>query len=275
MATYAIGDIQGCFSEFQQLLRLIDFSASRDHLWLTGDLVNRGPDSLAMLRWAFEHQDAITMVLGNHDLHLLAVSEGFGKVHPDDTLLDIVDAADGKLMLGWLRQQPLMHTGEGYAMVHAGLLPEWSIRQALRLAAEVEQELAGPNYRAFLGKMYGNKPTRWNDELKGIDRLRMIVNVMTRMRLLTQEGELDLAFKGELPEAPPHLRAWFDAAAPRWADTPLICGHWSALGLRLDEHVLALDTGCLWGGALTALRLSDRQVFQLPCRAYRAIRPGV
>ena len=271
MATYAIGDIQGCFRQFEQLLRLIDFSPSRDHLWLTGDLVNRGPDSLGMLRWAFKYQDSISMVLGNHDLHLLAVSEGFGRVKPDDTLLDILDAADGKILLDWLRMQPLMIAGEGYAMVHAGLLPSWSIRKALRLAEEVEAELSGPNYRAFFSRMYGNKPVRWSDDLKGIDRLRMIVNVMTRMRLITRDGELDLAFKGELADAPASLIAWFDAPNPRWSDTPLIFGHWSALGLRLDDRVLAIDTGCLWGGSLTAVRLSDRQAFQLPCPTFRPV----
>ena len=272
MATYAIGDIQGCFPQFLELLRMIDFNPSRDHLWLTGDLVNRGPDSLGMLRWAFEHQDSISMVLGNHDLHLLAVAEGFGKVHPEDTLLDIVQANDGKLLLDWLRVQPLMLAGEGYAMVHAGLLPEWSIDQALDLAEEVEQVLSGPNYRQFLSKMYGNKPTRWSDDLKGIDRLRMTVNAMTRMRLISRSGEMDFSFKGELADAPDALIPWFDAEHAQWADTPLIFGHWSALGLRVDERVLAIDTGCLWGGALTALRLADRQVFQLPCPAVLEIR---
>ena len=271
MATYAIGDIQGCYTPLMDLLRTIDFSPSRDHLWLVGDLVNRGPDSIHVLRWAFKHQDSISLVLGNHDLHLLAVAEGFGKLSSGDTLWDILNAADGKLLLDWLRMQPLMFAGEGYALVHAGLLPEWSINKALRLAEEVENELSGPNYRQFLSRLYGNKPTRWSDDLRGIDRLRMIVNVMTRMRLLTRDGELDLSFKGELPDAPAHLIPWFEAPQRRWADTPVICGHWSALGLHLSDSILAIDTGCLWGGSLTALRLADRQVFQLPCQAFRKI----
>lgn len=271
MATYAIGDIQGCYTDLIELLRLIDFSPSRDQLWLAGDLVNRGPDSLSVLRWVVKHQDSVQMVLGNHDLSLLAVSEGYGKVSSSDTFMDIIQASDGKLLLDWLRCQPLMLAGEGYAMVHAGLLPEWTIQRALGLAEEVEHELAGPNYRSFLARLYGNKPLRWNDELKGIDRLRLIVNVMTRMRLLTRDGELDLSFKGELADAPPYLMAWFDAPNRRHAGTPLIVGHWSALGLRLGPDVLAIDTGCLWGGSLTALRLEDRKVFQRACPGFRKI----
>lgn len=198
MAIYAIGDIQGCFEPFQQLLRLIDFNPGKDTLWLTGDLVNRGPQSLEVLRWVFQHQDQVEMVLGNHDLHLLAVSEGFGKIHRDDTIDDVLNAADGKVLLDWLRCQPMMLEGHGYAMVHAGLLPEWTISKALRLAEEVEFGLSGTRYREFLGRLYGNKPTRWTDDLKGVDRLRLIVNVMTRMRFLTRDGELDLSYKGEL-----------------------------------------------------------------------------
>lgn len=186
-------------------------------------------------------------------------------------LAQVLDAADGKVLIDWLRCQPLMLAGEGYAMVHAGLLPEWTIHRALGLAEEVEHELAGRNYRTFLARLFGNKPTRWSDELKGIDRLRLVVNVMTRMRLLTLDGELDLSFKGELADAPPQLQAWFDAPNRRYADTPLIVGHWSALGLRLSPDLLAIDTGCLWGGSLTAVRLADRKVFQRACDGYREI----
>ncbi|WP_277059949.1 symmetrical bis(5'-nucleosyl)-tetraphosphatase [Rivihabitans pingtungensis] len=271
MATYAIGDIQGCYQDFMQLLDFIEFSPSRDQLWLAGDLVNRGPDSLSVLRWVFKHQDSVRMVLGNHDLSLLALSEGYGKTSAGDTLAQVLDAADGKVLIDWLRCQPLMVAGEGYAMVHAGLLPEWTIHRALGLAEEVEHELAGRNYRTFLARLFGNKPTRWSDELKGIDRLRLVVNVMTRMRLLTLDGELDLSFKGELADAPPQLQAWFDAPNRRYADTPLIVGHWSALGLRLSPDLLAIDTGCLWGGSLTAVRLADRKVFQRACDGYREI----
>ena len=275
MATYAIGDIQGCFTQFQQLLQRIGFSPSRDRLWLTGDLVNRGPDSLAMLRWAFEHQDSLTLTLGNHDLHLLAVSQGYGRLKPGDTLAPILEATDGKVLLDWLRLQPLMVLDEGYAMVHAGLLPGWTLDQALDLATEVEDWLGGPHWREFFARMYGNKPARWDDSLTGIDRLRMIVNAMTRLRLINRRGDMDFAFKGELADAPPDLLAWFDAPHARWqeAGIPLVFGHWSALGLHVDGRAIGLDTGCLWGGQLTALRLSDRQLFQQACPVTRPIQP--
>lgn len=271
MATYAIGDIQGCYAPFMQLLRTIGFDPGKDTLWLTGDLVNRGPESLDVLRWVFARQDCVQIVLGNHDLHLLAVAEGFGKIRPDDTLLDILNATDGKILLDWLRCQPLMIAGDGYAMVHAGLLPDWTIDHALDLAEEVENELSGPNHREFLSRLYGNKPTRWSEDLRGIDRLRLIVNAMTRMRLITRDGEIDLSFKGELPDAPPHLIPWFASERRRSLDMPIICGHWSALGLYLSEDVLSIDTGCLWGGSLTALRLEDRQVFSVECSACRPL----
>jgi bis(5'-nucleosyl)-tetraphosphatase (symmetrical) len=186
-------------------------------------------------------------------------------------LLEILDAADGKLLLDWLRCQPLMIATEGAAMVHAGLLPEWSIDKAVRLAGEVEDELSGPRYRTFLSRLYGNKPTRWSDDLKGMERLRIVVNTMTRMRLVTREGEIDLSFKGEREDAPEHLIPWFDVEGRRSAGTPIVCGHWSALGLYLTDDVLAIDTGCLWGGSLTALRLEDRQVFSVQCPPERAI----
>jgi bis(5'-nucleosyl)-tetraphosphatase (symmetrical) len=271
MATYAIGDIQGCFTPFQQLLRQIGFDSGKDSLWLTGDLVNRGPESLEVLRWVFEHQDCVQIVLGNHDLHLLALSEGFGRIHASDTLLPILNAADGKVLIDWLRCQPLMVAGNGYAMVHAGLLPEWTIDRALSLAEEVENVLSGPNYREFLSRMYGNKPTRWSEDLKGVERLRLIVNAMTRMRLMTRDGEMDLAFKGELADAPARLIPWFASERRRSHEMPIVCGHWSALGLFVTDDILAIDTGCLWGGSLTALRLEDRQVFALPCPAYQQI----
>ncbi|WP_137938899.1 symmetrical bis(5'-nucleosyl)-tetraphosphatase [Chitinivorax sp. B] len=267
MPTYAIGDIQGCYQPFQNLLELINYNPTTDRIWLTGDLVNRGPCSLEVLRWAYQHQDRVTAVLGNHDLHLLAVAAGHGKLHKSDTLQPILDAPDRDVLLDWLRQQPLVHLDQGWLMVHAGLLPQWTVTDARLLAAEVEHILRGPDHGELFRHMYGNEPKRWSDDLQGWDRIRLIVNAMTRMRLTTQDGEIDLKFKGELPDAPAHLCAWFDAPGRRSANTPIVCGHWSALGLSLRDDLAALDTGCLWGGSLTALRLEDRQVYQLPCAA--------
>lgn len=267
MATYAIGDIQGCFEPLQQLLQTIRFNPQRDTLWLAGDLVNRGPGSLEVLRWAYSQRDALRVVLGNHDLHLLAVDAGHGKHHDEDTLQPILAAPDKPVLLDWLRRQKLVHRENGWLMVHAGLLPQWTADDAQRLAREVEMRLQADDYRDFLRHMYGNKPGHWDEALQGNDRLRLIVNAMTRMRLVTADGAIDLKFKGELENAPPELCAWFAAAGRRSADTQIVCGHWSALGLRLDANLCALDSGCLWGGDLTALRLEDRQVLQVSCRA--------
>ena len=266
MATYAIGDIQGCYEPLQQLLQLIQFNPQHDTLWLAGDLVNRGPGSLEVLRWAYQHRDSLRVVLGNHDLHLLAVDAGHGKLHDEDTLHAILDAPDRPILLDWLRRQKLVHCENGWLMVHAGLLPQWTADDAQRLAQEVEKRLQRDDYRDFLAHMYGNKPQHWDEALHGKDRLRLIVNAMTRMRLVTRDGDIDLKFKGELDNAPPELVAWFDAAGRRSADTPIVCGHWSALGLKLSANLCALDSGCLWGGDLTALRLEDRQVLQVSCR---------
>lgn len=272
MATYAIGDIQGCYQPLQQLLELIRFNPRQDTLWLAGDLVNRGPGSLEVLRWAYQHRDSLRVVLGNHDLHLLAVDAGHGKHSDEDTLQPILNAPDKTTLLDWLRQQKLVHREHGWLMVHAGLLPQWSADDAERLSREVEKRLQRDDYRDFLAHMYGNKPQRWDESLHGKERLRLIVNAMTRMRLVTRDGDIDLKFKGELEHAPPELLAWFDAADRRSADTPIVCGHWSALGLKLSENLCALDSGCLWGGDLTALRLEDRQIVQVSCQAAAEIK---
>lgn len=272
MATYAIGDIQGCYQPLQQLLELIQFNPRQDTLWLAGDLVNRGPGSLEVLRWAYQHRDSLRVVLGNHDLHLLAVDAGHGKHSDEDTLQPILNAPDKTTLLDWLRQQKLVHREHGWLMVHAGLLPQWSADDAERLSREVEKRLQRDDYRDFLAHMYGNKPQRWDESLHGKERLRLIVNAMTRMRLVTRDGDIDLKFKGELEHAPPELLAWFDAADRRSADTPIVCGHWSALGLKLSENLCALDSGCLWGGDLTALRLEDRQIVQVSCQAAAEIK---
>lgn len=266
MSTYAIGDIQGCFGALQQLLQAIAFNPRADRLWLVGDLVNRGPDSLAVLRWARDLGDRVTVVLGNHDLHLLAVAAGVGKLHRQDTLQPILDAPDCDELLEWLAHRPLLHRQDDWVMVHAGLLPQWTVDTAETLAQEVSAMLAGPQRTRFFQHMYGNQPTLWSDTLTGWDRLRLITNAMTRMRLVTRDGALDLQFKGELEQAPADLLAWFDHPQRQSRGRPIVCGHWSALGLRLSADLLALDSGCLWGGQLSALRLEDRQLRQISCR---------
>lgn len=265
MAIYAIGDIQGCYHSFQQLLKHIRFNASQDRLWLVGDLINRGSGSLEVLRWVYAHQSAIVTVLGNHDLHTLAVAEGYVATSKGDTLRALLEAPDCDELLGWLRQQSMIHAEHGYLMVHAGLLPQWTAEQALALGAEVEIALRSPNYRDFLRHMYGNLPNHWDKTLHGMDRLRLITNAMTRLRICSADGVMDFKFKGEPQDIPAGYMPWFELSDRRSADTTIIFGHWSALGLQQRDNLFALDTGCLWGGALTALRLDDRKIFQVPC----------
>ena len=265
MPTYAIGDIQGCDDAFGRMLEAIVFDPLRDRLWLVGDLVNRGPSSLAVLRRVMALGDVAVTVLGNHDLHLLAVAEGFRRPHRSDTLEGVLGAPDRDAILKWLRARNMMHAEGDYAMVHAGLLPGWTTERALELAREVEAALRGPAFRELLGHMYGNHPARWSDALTGADRLRVVVNAMTRMRVCTADGEMEFSFKGPAADTPAGYLPWF--AVPRRAssDRTVICGHWSALGLRQEARLLALDTGCLWGGALSAVRLEDRRLFQVSC----------
>lgn len=264
MANYAIGDIQGCYHALQGLLQRIQFDTDHDRLYLLGDLVNRGNGSLAVLRWAVEHKTSVVSVLGNHDLHALAMAEGLARAHRGDTLEALLAAEDAPQLLGWLRQQRLVHVVDGDLLVHAGLLPEWTAAQAVSLAAEVEQVLHAPDYRDFLAQMYGNQPDRWDGSLRGMDRLRLIVNAMTRLRVCKPDGSIDFRFKGELQDLPVACAPWFDMPGRQSRDTTIVFGHWSALGLLQRDDVQALDTGCLWGGRLTALRLQDRQVFQVP-----------
>jgi len=274
MATYAIGDSQGCVQALQRLLDEIRFDASRDRLWLVGDLVNRGPDSLATLRFVMALGDCAVVVLGNHDLHLLTVAEGLEKLRRDDTLEEVLAAPDREELLAWLRHRPLMHYEGEFAMVHAGLLPPWSISRALELAAEVETALRSESYRSFLAKMYGNRPARWTEALTGYDRLRVVVNAMTRLRLCTADGTMEFDHKGQLKSLPEGYVPWFEAPNRRSQDTPIICGHWSALGLLARDNLVALDTGCLWGRRLTALRLEDRKIFQISCRGLASAGPA-
>jgi bis(5'-nucleosyl)-tetraphosphatase (symmetrical) len=266
MPTYAIGDVQGCFQPLCKLLGQIEFDAKRDRLWFVGDLVNRGPDSLATLRFVKGLGQAAVCVLGNHDLHLVAVAEGHAKLRRDDTLEPTLEAPDRDALLAWLRSRPLMHAEGEFAMVHAGLLPAWTISRALDLAHEVEEELRAPTYGSLLARMYGNEPSRWSEKLAGYARLRVIVNAMTRMRVCTRDGSMDLRYKGDSAELPAGLLPWFAVPARASRGSTVIFGHWSALGLVLEPDVIGLDTGCLWGRKLSALRLEDLRLFQLSCR---------
>ncbi len=267
MATYAIGDVQGCHDELQDLLARAAFDAQRDRLWFVGDLVNRGPASLEVLRFVRSLGERAVVVLGNHDLHLLCLAHGYAKKRADDTLDELLAAPDAPQLLDWLRTRSMMHVDNGHAMVHAGLLPQWSVAKALTLAREVEAALRDPTYRDFLANMYGGTPAAWRDDLAGWDRLRVIVNAMTRLRFCNASGEMELRAKGA--EAPAGYQPWFELRSG--AEPLLICGHWSALGLRITPRLAALDSGCVWGGSLTALRLEDRTLYQVPCRGYQPV----
>ena len=268
MATYAIGDVQGCFDELQALLRACAFEPSRDRLWFVGDLVNRGPKSLEVLRFVRALGERAVVVLGNHDLHLVTQHEGFERSRKDDTLQAILEAPDRVPLVDWLRTRPLMHREGGHALVHAGLLPQWTLDEALRLAREVEAALRSADYRTFLGHIYGSKPDRWRASLAGWDRLRVIVNAMTRLRFCTADGLMDFKAKGE--QAPPGYAPWFEFRPQ--AEARIVVGHWSALGLRRTVQLAAIDTGCVWGGSLTALRLEDDQLFQVKSSGYQEVR---
>lgn len=264
MATYAIGDLQGCYTPLLKLLDLIRFDSACDRLWLVGDLVNRGPDSLLLLRFIKQMSSVTTSVLGNHDLHLLMVAAGVSKLHRGDTLQSVLDAPDCDELLSWLRQQKLFHVEGPYAMVHAGLLPSWTLDRAVELAQEAESALRSEHYMRLFEYIYGNEPDYWRDEWDQPRRLRVIINAMTRMRVCTPDGRMNLAFKGNPQSIPEGYLPWFDV--PRHSqDTTIICGHWSALGLHITANLIALDSGCVWGRQLTAIRLEDRKVFQFSC----------
>ncbi len=272
MATYAIGDLQGCYDPLARLLDYLDFAPEKDRLWFVGDLVNRGPQSLEVLRFVRSLGAAAVTVLGNHDLHLVMQSEGFGKPNKEDTLDAILKAKDRDELLAWLRALPLFHVEaineKEWAMVHAGLLPAWDVAQAKALSDEVSAALTAPDYRDFLAHMWGSEPNAWQDELAGWDRLRVVVNAMTRMRFVTATGAMEFrapGSKGPPERGPAACFPWFDAPGRQSADHRIVCGHWSALGYRQTDKLLALDTGCLWGGCLTAVRLEDRRLFQMPC----------
>ncbi|NJD26118.1 MAG: symmetrical bis(5'-nucleosyl)-tetraphosphatase [Betaproteobacteria bacterium] len=272
MATYAIGDIQGCYDSLQRLLGLCRFDPRSDRLWLVGDLVNRGPASLETLRYFRSLGPAALTVLGNHDLYLLMVAEGGAKYRgKDDTLQEILDAPDCGELLDWLRRQPLCHVEGNYCLVHAGLLPQWTAVRARELAREVEAALQGPDYREFILNLWGSEPAAWSDDLAGWRRLRVIVNAMTRMRFCTRDGTMEFKVKGKVANAPAGYLPWFELPDRLSTDSVLVTGHWSALGLKITPNLLALDSGCLWGGHLTAVRLEDRRVFQVECSSEEAL----
>lgn len=262
MPTYAIGDVQGCHEELQRLIDSLRFDPAADTLWLVGDLVNRGPGSLPVLRLLKSLGEKCVAVLGNHDLHLLAVSEGHARLRPDDTLDQVLAAPDRDELLAWLRARPLLHVAGAHTMVHAGLLPQWDIETARVRAGEIEAALRGPAYGEFLAQLYGSKPERWDDALSGADRLRVIVNAMTRLRFCTAAGRMEFVSKGGVDSAPAGYLPWFDVPGRASAGHIMVCGHWSALGLVVRPDLVALDTGCAWGGSLTAVRLEDGRVFQ-------------
>ena len=271
---YLIGDLQGCCNAFERLLARIDFSPSRDRLWLLGDLVNRGPASLATLRRLQGLGDAATCLLGNHDLHLLAVAHGARPQHRHDTFAALLQADDSEALLGWLRQQRLAVFDAGWLMVHAGVVPQWSRSDTLALADEVESLLRGPDLPDFLHAMYGNEPARWDASLTGTARLRFTVNALTRLRFCTANGEMNFKAKEGAGAAPDGFMPWFDVPGRRTVDTPIAFGHWSTLGLLDRTHLLGLDTGCVWGGKLTAARIDglQREIIQVDCE--QAQKPG-
>ena len=266
--TLAIGDLQGCDAPLAELLAAAAPRAD-EPIWFAGDLVNRGPESLAALRRVASLGPRAVAVLGNHDLHLLAAASGARRPHRGDTLDAVLAAPERDALVDWLRARPLAHLAHGHLLVHAGLFPQWTAEQAVALAGEVERVLRGPDWGDFLRVMYGDAPAAWDDALSGDDRLRAIVNALTRMRFVDAAGRMDFAVKEGTQAAPPGLVPWFDAPGRRSAGTPVVFGHWSTLGLLLRPDLVALDTGCVWGGALTAVRLEDRATFQVRCPRVR------
>jgi bis(5'-nucleosyl)-tetraphosphatase (symmetrical) len=273
MTTWAIGDIQGCLAPFERLLAKIRFDPARDELWLVGDLVNRGPDSLGVLRRLYGMRERVRIVLGNHDLHLLAVHAGHDRLRRKDTFQDVLAAPDAAALCHWLQQQPLLHydAARNTVMTHAGIPPHWSLFDAQRLAREVEAVLRHGDANAFFDAMYGNEPAGWDESLAGMDRLRVITNYFTRMRFVDDAGALDLLSKEGLGTAPPGFAPWFAAPQRKAAHVRILFGHWAALQGKADAtNVEALDGGCVWGGELTAFDVDSGRRVSCNCRDIRA-----
>lgn len=270
MSTYAIGDVQGCFQPLCTLLKKIAFNPKQDYLWFTGDLINRGPQSLETLRFIYNLRERITTVLGNHDLTLLAVAYGMVPYNSHHhTFKDILEAPDRDILIDWLRHQPLLHHDAtlGYTMTHAGLYPAWDLTLALTLAKEAETALQGPHFKEYLANMYGNQPTHWKSDLTGFDRFRFIINSFTRMRFCDSTGGLELTLKESVHDAPSGYCPWFLDPNRVNTDLKIIFGHWAALmGKSNTQNIFALDTGCVWGHALTALKLEDEALFEVQAK---------
>ncbi|TDV61324.1 symmetrical bis(5'-nucleosyl)-tetraphosphatase [Pseudomonas sp. LP_7_YM] len=269
MSVYAVGDLQGCLEPLKCLLRHVSFDPAKDKLWLVGDLVNRGPQSLETLRFLYAMRDSIVCVLGNHDLHLLAAGRNIERLKKGDTLREVLEAPDANELLEWLRHQKLMHydAERDMALVHAGIPPQWTLKKALRCAEEVEEALRDDNLlKPFLDGMYGNEPAIWDKDLQGVTRLRVITNYFTRMRFCTSDGKLDLKSKEGLDSAPAGYAPWFSHQDRKTKGLNIIFGHWAALEGRCSEPgVYALDTGCVWGGAMTMLNVDTRELIHCDC----------
>ena len=270
MATWAIGDIQGCLDELIELLEAIDFQPGRDRVWFVGDLVNRGPKSLETLRFIRGLGDAAIAVLGNHDFHLLAVAAGVGRLHRKDTLQPILDAPDREQLLDWLRHRPLLHHDAelGYLMVHAGVAPGWDLAEAKRYAAEVEVVLRGGDALSFYQAMYSEADDCWSDNLTGVHRLRVITDYFARLRFCDAHGRYNVVFKGSPGSQPEALIPWFELPQRRLANIPILFGHWSSLGVVENSSVFALDKGCLWGRQLAAFCLDQPRWETVECSQY-------
>ena len=275
MATYVIGDVQGCFDELQELVRYINFNSRKDQLWFVGDLVNRGPKSLQTLRWIKSLGNSAVTVLGNHDLHLLAAYAGAKDIRTTSSLYNVLQAKDIEKLISWLRQQSLLRYNKTlqFAMVHGGLAPQWSIKEALNYSQEVGKVLKSKKYKDFLFNMYGDQPKQWDGRLKGWNRLRTITNFMTRLRYCNNKGEMSFTDKGPPGTQSRGMKPWYEIPSRKSQDTTIVFGHWSTLGYKHENNIISTDTGCLWGGQLTAIKmeLEKLTLYQLECEAKREI----
>jgi len=274
MTTYAIGDVQGCYDSLRQLLDKIKFDPQQDQLWFAGDLINRGPQSLETLRFIIDLGDNARSILGNHECHFLAVARGHKKAHRMDTFSDIINAEDSEQLIQWVRKQPFFYEDEslGYAMLHAGVPPQWSLGDTRQYAHELEAVIQGNDIDAFLASMYGNEPNQWDSALRGNDRFRFIINAFTRLRFCDKQGRLNLTEKGNIGTQASDLMPWFNAPNRKTLNHKIIFGHWSTLGVHQQNNATCLDGGCLWGGSLAAIKLDGSdEIISVDCE--RSVKP--